>query len=171
MQWGDLKQRYERNMGQKAIMRFYSNVCAVDSSDYMRKTGSCFKLRIIIGLFNCIVWEFDIHGWDADNLASSLWNAPVGTPVCTSNVGTSNAWLLAVALQRRPHLCAQFQEDCPQNGWWASCHHVPANPLYLWTHTLFQLHHLQCLPIPLKQPLFLMVMHCTTLRMLLYPLV
>jgi len=38
-----------------------------------------------------------------------------------------------------------------------SCHHVPANALCLWTHALFELHHLQCLLIPLKQPLFLMV--------------
>jgi len=30
-------------------------VCAVDSSDYIRKTGSCFKLRFNVGLFNCIV--------------------------------------------------------------------------------------------------------------------
>jgi len=42
-----------------------------------------------------------------------------------------------------------------KSGWWASCHHVPANPLYLWTHALFELHRLESLLIPLKHSLFL----------------
>ena len=42
--------------------RLYSNVCAVENSDYIGKTRSRFKLLLNVGLFNCIVWEFDIPG-------------------------------------------------------------------------------------------------------------
>ena len=169
--------------------RFYSNVCAVDSSDYIRKISSRFKLRFNVGLPNCIVgiwytcWDADNSvplgwhgsaqgrlsqlGWGSTGTVPIGWLAPSGMPRLLKSQCAHHLWHKQrmapryVALQCRPQLCAQFQEDCPQNGWWVSCHHVPANPLSLWTHVLFQLHHLQCLPIPLKQPLFLM--HCIIL--------
>jgi len=78
------------------VMGFYTTVCAVDGSNYIRKTGSCFKLRFNVGLFNCIVYEFDkpaemqiilshsagmarlrVNWHTPSRLASSLWNAPV----------------------------------------------------------------------------------------------
>ena len=75
-------------------------MCAVDSFDYIRKTGSRWLAC------STALWEFDIPAemqiipsheagmarlkvdWHSPNrLASSLWNAPVAlTPVCTSPV-------------------------------------------------------------------------------------
>ena len=52
---------------------FYSTVCAVDSSDYIRKTVSRFKLRFNVGLFNCIVGIW-YTCWDADNSVPLGWH-------------------------------------------------------------------------------------------------
>ena len=157
--------------------RFYSNVCVVNSSDYIRKTSSRFKLCFNVGLFNCImgIWY---TCWDADNSVPLGWHGsaqgrlaqsqsvgqlPLKCPSCLNpsvHITCGHKQGMAprfVALQCRLQLCAQFQEDCPQNGWWASYHQVPANPLCPWTQAFFKLHYLQCLVILLKQPLFLIV--------------
>ena len=94
--------------------RFYSNVCAVDSSDYIRKNGSRFILRFNVGLFNCSmgIWY---TCWDADNSVPLVWHGSaqgltqsqsVGqlpldcpgylNPSVHITCGTSSAWLLAV---------------------------------------------------------------------------
>ena len=41
------------------VMGFYSNVCAVDCSDYIRKTGSRFKCASMLACSTAL-WEFDI---------------------------------------------------------------------------------------------------------------
>ena len=94
---------------------FYSTVCAVNSSNYITETGSCFKLRFNVGLFNCIVGIW-YTCWDADNSVPLGWHGsaqgrlaqsqlvgqlPLESPGCLNpsmhvTCGTNNAWLLAV---------------------------------------------------------------------------
>ena len=90
--------------------RFYSNVCAVDSSDYIRKTGSRFKLCFKVDLFNCIVriwytcWDADNSvtlGWHGSAQSQSVGQFPLESPGCLNpsvhiTCGTSSAWLLDV---------------------------------------------------------------------------
>jgi len=87
--------------------RFYSNVCAVDSSDYIRKTVS-LMLACLTAL-----WEFNIPGWDADNSIPLGWHGTAqGRLAQSQSVG------LCIALQHHPQLCAQFQGIALRNLKW-----------------------------------------------------
>lgn len=47
--------------------RLCSNMCAVDRSDNILKTGFSCILHFDVSLFNCWVWKYDIPGWPLDN--------------------------------------------------------------------------------------------------------
>ena len=44
------------------------------SSDYIRENGSCCKLCFNVGLFNSIVWEFDVPGWHSYDPVPHCWH-------------------------------------------------------------------------------------------------
>ena len=119
----------------------------------------------------CIVGKW-YTCWDADNSVTLYWHGsaqsqsvgqlPLECPGCLNpsvhiTCGTSSAWLLAVLRSNAgcssAHSSRRIALKTTDETVVIMCQQI----LCLLTQAFFQLHHLQCLPIPLKQPLFLMV--------------
>ena len=79
--------------------RLYSNMCAVNSSDYIRETSSCCPPH------TAGMAQLSVDWHTPDRLASSLWKAPVARNprVVSTCVGTDNPLLLAVFRSRAGH--------------------------------------------------------------------
>ena len=131
--------------------RFYSTVCAVGSTDCM--------LACIVGIgYTC---------WDADNSVTLCWHGsaqgplalsqsvgklPLECPGCLNSsvhitCGTSSAWPLAALRSNAGRSSAHSSRRIALKTADESVVIMCQQMLCLLTHVLFQLHHLQCLPI------------------------
>lgn len=102
---------------QRQIHRFYCNLCAVNSSDYVRETGSCCKLDFNIGLLNSIVWEFGVPGWHSDDPVPHGWYESAqgwlahSWPISQFPLETTGCQ----KPQRDQHLCGHSQPLAPRH--------------------------------------------------------
>ena len=98
--------------------------------------------------------------WHSHNrLASSLWNAPLLQPQCAHHLWNKQRMApRCVALQCRPQLCAQLSSCASKYSQSLNTRSLPIAPFTMSSNTA-------------KAAIVFNGKHCTTLRMLLYPLV
>ena len=141
---------------------FYSNMCAVDSSDYIRKTDLTENCAYSVGMFTCIVWEFDIPVWDADNSIRLGWHGSaqgrlayvLRSNACRSSAHSSRQ----IALGNLKWLMSQLPSCASKSSLSLNTHSLRIAPFAKSSNIT-------------KAAIVFNSMHCTTLRMLLYQLV